>query len=96
MKNGTRITPSSFGETVLVDEFSANYLQGAIVDYHDDLNGAVKSRTRMPSSPAAAEIPSRSVLFQHLAKFIQSSTYDRNAVNIGGAQRNVDGEIGLF
>ena len=29
-----------FGETVLVDEFSANYLQGAIVDYHDDLNGA--------------------------------------------------------
>ena len=29
-----------FGETVLVDEFSANYLQGAVVDYHDDLNGA--------------------------------------------------------
>ena len=28
----------SFGETVLVDEFSANYLKGAIVDYHDDLN----------------------------------------------------------
>lgn len=28
----------SFGETVLVDDFSANYLRGAVVDYHDDLN----------------------------------------------------------
>ena len=27
-----------FGETVLVDDFSANYLRGAVVDYHDDLN----------------------------------------------------------
>ena len=34
------IATEFFGETVLVDEFSANYLQGAIVDYHDDLNGA--------------------------------------------------------
>ena len=29
-----------FGETVLVDNFSANYLRGAVVDYHDDLNNA--------------------------------------------------------
>jgi len=28
----------SFGETVLVDNFSADYLRGAVVDYHDDLN----------------------------------------------------------
>jgi len=27
-----------FGETVLVDEFSANYMRGAIVDYDDSLN----------------------------------------------------------
>ena len=27
-----------FGETVLVDNFSANYLRGAVVDYHDGLN----------------------------------------------------------
>ena len=27
-----------FGETVLVDDFSANYMRGAVVDYHDDLN----------------------------------------------------------
>ena len=29
-----------FGETVLVDNFSADYLRGAIVDYHDGLNDA--------------------------------------------------------
>ena len=29
-----------FGETVLVDNFSAEYLRGAIVDYHDVLNDA--------------------------------------------------------
>ena len=29
-----------FGETVLVDNFSAGYLRGAVVDYHDDLNDA--------------------------------------------------------
>ena len=29
-----------FGETVLVDNFSADYLRGAIVDYHDSLNDA--------------------------------------------------------
>ena len=29
-----------FGETVLVDNFSAEYLRGAIVDYHDGLNDA--------------------------------------------------------
>ena len=29
-----------FGETVLVDNFSANYLRGAVVDYHDGLNDA--------------------------------------------------------
>ena len=29
-----------FGETVLVDNFSANYLRGAVVDYHDALNNA--------------------------------------------------------
>ncbi len=29
-----------FGETVLVDNFSAGYLRGAVVDYHDDLNEA--------------------------------------------------------
>ena len=29
-----------FGETVLVDNFSANYLRGAVVDYYDDLNNA--------------------------------------------------------
>lgn len=29
-----------FGETVLVDDFSANYMRGAVVDYHDDLNEA--------------------------------------------------------
>ncbi len=27
-----------FGETVLVDDFSANYMRGAIVDYDDGLN----------------------------------------------------------
>lgn len=27
-----------FGETVLVDNFSANYLHGAVVDYNDGLN----------------------------------------------------------
>lgn len=29
-----------FGETVLVDHFSADYLRGAVVDYHDGLNDA--------------------------------------------------------
>ncbi len=29
-----------FGETVLVDNFSADYLRGAVVDYHDGLNDA--------------------------------------------------------
>ena len=29
-----------FGETVLVDNFSANYLRGVVVDYHDGLNDA--------------------------------------------------------
>ena len=29
-----------YGETVLVDNFSAGYLRGAVVDYHDDLNDA--------------------------------------------------------
>ena len=29
-----------FGETVLVDDFSAGYLRGAVVDYHDSLNDA--------------------------------------------------------
>ena len=29
-----------FGETVLVDNFSAYYLRGAVVDYHDGLNDA--------------------------------------------------------
>ena len=29
-----------FGKTVLVDNFSADYLRGAIVDYHDGLNDA--------------------------------------------------------
>ena len=27
-----------YGETVLVDNFSAGYLRGAVVDYHDGLN----------------------------------------------------------
>ena len=27
-----------FGETVLVDDFSANYVRGATVDYSDSLN----------------------------------------------------------
>ena len=29
-----------FGETVLVDDFSVNYLRGAVVDYNDGLNDA--------------------------------------------------------
>ncbi len=29
-----------FGETVLVDNYSADYLRGAVVDYHDGLNDA--------------------------------------------------------
>ena len=29
-----------FGETVLVDDFSVNYLRGAVVDYSDGLNDA--------------------------------------------------------
>ena len=29
-----------FGETVLVDNFSADYLRGAVVDYHGGLNDA--------------------------------------------------------
>ena len=48
-----------FGETVLVDNFSAEYLRGAIVDYHDGLNDASRSKTRMPSSRAVAATRSR-------------------------------------
>ena len=29
-----------FGDTVLVDDFSANYMKGAVVDYNDSLNDA--------------------------------------------------------
>jgi len=39
-KRDDDLTIEFFGETVLVDNFSVDYLRGAVVDYHDGLNDA--------------------------------------------------------
>ena len=39
-KRDDDIAMAFFGETVLVDDFSASYLRGAVVDYHDGFNDA--------------------------------------------------------